>query len=88
MLVYGPSEFIVQFPRKERHENRRNTDDNGDRNKKSLDFTPDTVLNPRWLMSGQIPNGFLNFVDLHGAVNKQPDIANAESNDLDCIFHA
>ena len=88
MLVYRPSKFIVQFPCKKAHKNCRKADDTGDSNKESLDFIPNFSIDIWFDIVGQVSNGFLDFVDLHSAVYEQPDIANAESNDLDCVFQA
>ena len=88
MLVYRPSKFIVQLPCKKAHENRRETDDTGNGNKESFEFAPDFAINPWWVMLAQSLNGFFDFVHLHGAVYEKPNIANAESNDLDCVFQA
>lgn len=84
MLVDGPCKFIVQLPSDDHHQQRAHRYDNGDDNQEGFGFPPHIFIDG--VVDGQHADGFLDLLDLHGAIDQKTDVADAQPDDLNGVF--
>lgn len=86
-----PRKFLVQFPCNKRHTHGHEADDGGNRDEKRLQFGPEFLRGDIGIKSPvtrQDVDGHLNLIHLKGSVDQHSQVGNADTNDLNCVFHA
>ncbi len=84
MLVNRPGEFVVQFPRNDRHQHRDQSNDARNSNEKWLFLIPNGCIDE--ILGAKLFNGFIDLIHLHRGVDQKTNVVDAKPDDLDCIL--
>lgn len=84
MLVDRPRKFVIQFPGNDGHEHCAQSQDTRNRHEERFGIGP--IIRRNIVEYNQLIDGVLDLFHLHGGVDEQPDIVDAETNDLNCVF--
>lgn len=67
VLINGPGEFVVQFPRNDRHQHRDQPDDTRNSNQKRPFLIPNGFIDE--ILGAKLCNGFVDLIHLHRSVD-------------------
>lgn len=86
MLVDGPRELIVELPRDKGHQECSQSDNTRNDDQERLRLIPNVQLDLVHVVQGC--HSFSNLLDLHRSVDQESDVADTQSDDLNCVLHS
>lgn len=86
VLVNRPGEFVVQFPRNDRHQHRDQPNDTRNSNEKWLFLVPNGCIDEILGARAKLFNGFIDLILLYRGVDQKTNVIDAKPDDLNCIL--
>ena len=86
MFIDCPSEFIIKLPSYESHEDRPYCNNARNGNKERSRVWPSIGFDPAFL--GEIGDGILNLVHLHGGVDEESEVEETKADYLNRVLEA